>query len=117
MIDGRVGVACCVAKERINPVGRVGEAGCVEYERLKTDGRVVVAGRVAIERVKTDGRVVEAHCEAKERTITLSGVAARIASVRCWGNRSRRRRKRKAGDSKWNEQKRKPHRRQVYRMF
>jgi len=52
------------------------------------------------ERLKTDGRVVDAGCEAEKRVSALSGVLARIASVRWrWGQkRSTRGRERAAGE-------------------
>src|ERR1043166_1552053 len=41
----------------------------------------------------TNCRIVGTPCEAKERIVTLSGVVAGIASVRCWGHRADSRRK------------------------
>src|SRR2546430_1896993 len=121
---GRVIGAGCVAKERIKTVGSVFGAGCVFIERASTDRRVVVTGCVFIERsitvgrvevadggvnerFPTDCRVAGAHavagCERVEGVITLSRVAAGIASVRRWENRSRCGWKRKAGADEQDE--------------
>jgi hypothetical protein len=104
-------VGAGVVKERTKTVGRVVVAGGVEQERIKTVGRVVAPGGVAIKRTITDGRVVAAACEAEERRITLSGVAVGIASVRCRGNRSGRRRKCKPGEGERDEEESEPQRR------
>jgi len=92
----------------LKAIGGVVEAGCVAKERVKTVGRVEVAGCVGIERVITVGRVLDAGCEAEERTFTLSCVFVDIASVRCWANRSRRRRKRKPSERECDESKTAP---------
>src|SRR5438128_1894871 len=97
--DGRVGVAAGVAEQRSRAVGRIAEAGCV-----------------AEERIKTNRRIIRACSEAKERISTLDRILAGIASVRCWGNRSRLRRKPKAGQRQRDEKKTEPQRRSVGRI-
>ena len=66
---------------------------------------VAVAGGIAIERSRTVGRVKTAARVAKERILTLSGV---VASVRCWRDRSRRRRKRNPSEAKRQRGDKKP---------
>src|SRR5712691_12707342 len=91
-------------------VGRV-VIGIVVQERLKTVGRVARAGCVAQERLKADCRVKGAGGETEQRISSLSGVVVGIPSVRCWGNRSTRRRKRKRSEHESNENKSAPQRR------
>src|SRR5439155_9154232 len=102
-----------VAVERSITSGCVAAADCVESERGGTVGRVVAAGRVEIERTSTNSRVVEAGCVVKERVVTqervlVEDVAAFLA------NRSRFRRKPKAGEGKRDEKESKPQRRPVH---
>src|SRR5439155_1065629 len=104
---GRVVVAGCVVIERVSTDRRVVVTGCVFIERSITVGRVEVADGGVNERFPTDCRVAGAHavagCERVEGVITLSRVAAGIASVRRWENRSRCGRKRKAGEDERHE--------------
>src|SRR2546425_886978 len=105
MAVGRVLLAKAgVAKERLITGGRVTEARGVAKERKRTGGRFVCAsgvagdckttvggvggaGGAAKECSQPMGRIVDpAGDEAEKRTITLSGVAAGIASVGCRGN-------------------------------
>jgi len=51
-----------------------------------------------IERLITQGRIPDTGGTAKESVRALGRVAAPIASIRCWANRLRHRRKRKAGE-------------------
>src|SRR5262245_48104055 len=99
MTDRGVVFAGGVVEERLGTYRSVKVAG-VEYECLSTDGRVVAARCVVVERVKTDCRVQDATCEAKERIFTLDGVEAQAGILT---NRSRLRRKGKAGEDERDE--------------
>ena len=83
-----VDVASGVQTECPCPSGRVVVPGCVILERGRPSGRVEATLRVAVERIKTNGCILEAGGETEKRIITLSGALVRIASVRCWENRS-----------------------------
>ena len=96
---GRVEVASHVVFERLKTVARVVEAGGVVQEHSKTGGRVVAAGCVAGERIKTDSRAL-AGCQVQKRIITLGGIAAGIASVRCRNNPESSRGRRKCKRTK-----------------
>ncbi len=55
------------------------------------------------ERPITNCRVVDTGRETEKRILPFSRVGAGIAPVRCWENRSRRWRKRKAGEGEGDE--------------
>jgi len=65
-------------------------------QRAGAGRRVEVAVCIAKERVETERRIIDAGGNANERVITLGGVVVRQATVLT--NRSRLRRKRKAGE-------------------
>src|SRR4030095_6879437 len=117
--DSRVDIIIVVI-ERSPTDSNVICAAHIKNHRLKTNSRICVGG-VGLERLSPNSRILDTVGEAKERlrtkrgvvatcgkagqcsTSSLSRISARVASVRCRANPSRRRGKRKAGEHKRNE--------------
>ena len=121
-------------KERLITQARVVAANDVEPQRIHSQRRVKVTEGVCAQSVKTHSRIAGAASDVEVKrklpngsipdagyglakgTLSLSGVEARIASVRCWDNRLHCRQKRKAGEQERDEKETESHRRAADRI-
>ena len=88
--NGQVEVGV-VLLERLRPNRHVKVASGVVGKRPRTNRHVVIAGSIVSKRIETHGGIVDPHggVDVVQCVNALSGVAARIAAIRCWWRQER----------------------------